>query len=341
MPKELTDVEWPVSTARLTLRRATVDDADAVLSYRLLPHVAQWMGPPPEDFHARFAAPERLDLLLVVELAGEVIGDLMVKIEDAWSPLSLEAESSRVQAALGWSLAPEHTGRGYATEAVEAVLRICFDDLGLRRVTATCFAANEASWRLMERVGMRREASTVADALHPSGAWVDGYAYALLADEWRRRTWAEEARNRIPVTYDSSAHVDGPFYHGTKAALAPGTELVPGHGSNFQDGRVSNHIYFSARIETAVWGAELSSALGESEGRGHVYVVEPLGPFEDDPNVTDKRFPGNPTQSYRTRSALRVVDELEEWEGHDPAVVQGMLDSLARLREQGLDVIED
>ena len=200
VPKELADIEWPVPTARLSLRRARAEDADVVLSYRRLPHVTQWMGPPPDDFHARFAAPERLDLLLVVELAGEVVGDLMVKVEDAWAPLHLQAQSSRVQAALGWSLRPEHTGHGYATEAVEALLRICFDELGLRRVTATCFAANTASWRLMERVGMRREASTVADALHPSGAWMDGYAYGLLADEWRRRTPEVGARDRVPVT---------------------------------------------------------------------------------------------------------------------------------------------
>ncbi|TQS44024.1 NAD(+)--rifampin ADP-ribosyltransferase [Cryptosporangium phraense] len=144
-----------------------------------------------------------------------------------------------------------------------------------------------------------------------------------------------------PVTYDHYAHVDGPFYHGTKAVLEPGAELVPGYGSNFQDGRISNNIYFTAVVETAAWGAELASALAGTGERGHIYVVEPLGPFEDDPNVTNKRFPGNPTQSYRTRDPLRVVRELEEWEGHSPEVLKGMLDSLARLREQGLDVIED
>ncbi len=76
-------------------------------------------------------------------------------------------------------------------------------------------------------------------------------------------------------------------------------------------------------------------------GAGHVYVVEPLGPFEDDPNVTNKRFPGNVTQSYRSRHPLRVVGEVADWQGHPPGVLQGMLDNLARLREQGLDVIED
>ncbi len=123
--------------------------------------------------------------------------------------------------------------------------------------------------------------------------------------------------------------------------LAPGDELVPGHGSNFQEGRVLRHVYFTSLLETAAWGAELATALAGIEGRGHIYVVEPTGPFEDDPNVTDKKFPGNPTRSYRTRDPLRVVGEVEDWEGHSPEVLQTMLDNLARLREQGLDVIED
>ena len=118
-------------------------------------------------------------------------------------------------------------------------------------------------------------------------------------------------------------------------------ELIPGYGSNFQTGRVSNHIYFTAVLETAVWGAELATALAGIAERGHIYVVEPLGPFEDDPNVTDKKFPGNPTRSYRTRHPLRVVGEVDDWEGHAPDVLQGMLDGLAKLRAQGLDVIED
>jgi hypothetical protein len=146
---------------------------------------------------------------------------------------------------------------------------------------------------------------------------------------------------RVPVTYDSCDHVTGPFFHGTRADLAVGDELVPGRGSNFQAGRVMNHVYFTALVDTAVWGAELATALAGSEERGHVYVVEPLGPFEDDPNVTDKRFPGNPTRSYRTRHPLRVVGELHDWPGHDPEALKGMLDGLERLRQQGLDVIED
>lgn len=144
-----------------------------------------------------------------------------------------------------------------------------------------------------------------------------------------------------PVTYKRYEHIKGPFYHGTKAALAAGDDLVPGYGSNFQEGRVSNNIYFTSLLETAAWGAELATTLAGSNERGRIYVVEPLGPFEDDPNVTDKKFPGNPTRSYRTHHALRVVGEVDSWEGHAPDVLKAMLDGLALLREKGLDVIED
>lgn len=144
-----------------------------------------------------------------------------------------------------------------------------------------------------------------------------------------------------PVTFEHCDHVGGPFYHGTKSALTLGDELIPGFGSNFQEARVSNNIYFTALVDTAAWGAELATALAGSGERGHIYVVEPLGSFEDDPNVTNKRFPGNRTESYRTREPLRVVGEVEDWEGHSPEVLRGMLDHLAQLREQGLDVIED
>jgi rifampin ADP-ribosylating transferase len=152
---------------------------------------------------------------------------------------------------------------------------------------------------------------------------------------------SEPASTHIPVTYDNCAQVEGPFYHGTRTALEVGVELVPGYGSNYHGGRVSNNIYFSALVETAAWGAELATALAGSGERGHIYLVEPLGPFEDDPNVTNKRFPGNPTRSYRTRHPLRITAELVDWQGHDPDTLKGMLDHLAQLREQGLDVIED
>lgn len=145
----------------------------------------------------------------------------------------------------------------------------------------------------------------------------------------------------VPVTFDRCDHIPGPFYHGTKSRLAVGDQLVTGHSSNFQGSRVSNHVYFSAQVETAVWGAELSTARAGMEERGYIYVVEPTGPFEDDPNVTNKKFPGNITESYRTRDPMRIVGEVAAWEGHAPEVLNRMLDNIERLREQGLDVIED
>lgn len=150
---------------------------------------------------------------------------------------------------------------------------------------------------------------------------------------------ASRGTEHVPVTFESCDHVEGPFFHGTRIAFVPGDELVPGHGSNYHDGRVSNHVYFSALLEPAVWGAELAVAF--AGGSEHIYVVEPTGPFEDDPNVTDKRFPGNVTQSYRTLHPMRIVREVETWDGHPPEVLQGMLDNLARLRAEGLDTIED
>lgn len=145
----------------------------------------------------------------------------------------------------------------------------------------------------------------------------------------------------VPVTFDSCRHVDGPFFHGTTAVFEVGDELVIGHPSNYHEGRVSNHVYFAAPLEPAICGGELATALTRRDGRGRVYVVEPTGPFKDDPNVTNKRFPGNVTRSYRTRHPMLIVDEVQEWEGHPPDALQGMLDNIARLRTRGLDVIED
>lgn len=129
----------------------------------------------------------------------------------------------------------------------------------------------------------------------------------------------------------------GVFLHGTKAELAPGALLVPGRESNFEPGRVMNYIYFTATLDAAVWGAEL--AVGDGPGR--IYIVEPTGPYEDDPNVTDKRFPGNPTQSFRSRDPLRVVEELAGWVGHSPEKVQAMRDGLDTTRKLGRAQIED
>ena len=165
---------------------------------------------------------------------------------------------------------------------------------------------------------------------------------APVRDERGATPMAEHPSAHTPVTYDGCAHIEGPFYHGTKSTLEAGDELVPGYGSNFQDGRVSNNIYFTALVETAAWGAELATALAGSGERGHIYVVEPLGPFEDDPNVTEQAIPRqphavlpDPPPAAGRRRAGRAGRATS------PEVLKGMLDHLALLREQGLDVIED
>ena len=126
------------------------------------------------------------------------------------------------------------------------------------------------------------------------------------------------------------------FYHGTKAHLAPGDLIRPGFGSNFVD-RELKHIYFSATLDAATWGAELA----KGEGRGRIYIVEPTGPFEDDPNLTDKKFPGNMTASYRSVDPLRIVGELEDWVGHAPEQLQAMRDGLRRMQLEGGGEIEE
>ena len=126
------------------------------------------------------------------------------------------------------------------------------------------------------------------------------------------------------------------FYHGTKADLAIGDLIRPGFGSNFAD-RELRHIYFSATLNAATWGAELA----RGGGRGRIYIVVPTGGFEDDPNLTDKKFPGNITASYRSSLPLRVTGEVTDWVGHTPEELQAMKDGLARLKEQGADTIID
>jgi hypothetical protein len=135
----------------------------------------------------------------------------------------------------------------------------------------------------------------------------------------------------------SGAKDSGPFYHGTKADLEPGDWLGAGYSSNFGERRNANYVYLTASLDAATWGAEL--AVGEGPGR--IYRVEPTGPLEDDPNLTDKRFPGNPTRSYRTREPLRVVGEILDWEPHSPDVLQDMRDHLEKLKRLGIEAIND
>jgi RimJ/RimL family protein N-acetyltransferase len=188
-------ISWPVRTDRLTLRSATSDDLEATWAFRRLDDVSRWLTRAPatlEEYRVNFEDTASLAKTLIIEVDGEVgrevIGDLMLQVEDGWAQAEVTDQARGTQAELGWVLHPDHVGRGYATEAVLELLRLCFTDLGLRRVTANCFADNPASWRLMERLGMRRELYTVRESLHRSGEWLDGMGYALLAEEWTDAT---------------------------------------------------------------------------------------------------------------------------------------------------------
>jgi rifampin ADP-ribosylating transferase len=135
------------------------------------------------------------------------------------------------------------------------------------------------------------------------------------------------------------------YFHGAKAALKTGDLLTPGYASNFGKGKAAAWVYLTGTLDAAVWGAELAKGEGRGEGpdadRGRIYVVEPTGPIEDDPNLTDKKFPGNPSLSYRTRHPLRIVGEVIGWTGHTPEQLQAMRDGVARAEAEGIEAIED
>lgn len=183
----LHDLAWPRRTARLLIRPAVPADAPAAWRYNSHPDVTEWLTIDADEdaFTARWSDPEKLPLRLVVELDGTVIGDLMVKLTDAYAQPEVAEQARQVQAEIGWSIDPAHHGRGFATEAAAELLAIAFDGLGLRRVYAECFADNIASWRVMEKIGMRREVDAKEEGLHRTKGWLDGYAYAILATEWR------------------------------------------------------------------------------------------------------------------------------------------------------------
>lgn len=181
------DLTWPRRTERLTLRMLGDDDVEPLWRIRSRPDVAQWMTDRSldlEKFTEGMREPFRIAATIVVEHEGVVVGDLMLRVEDSWAQTEVKEQAVGTKAEIGWCFDPAVQGRGLATEAVRELLRIAFEGVGLHRVVAICFAANTPSWKLMERVGMRREGYTVKDALHRSGEWMDGMEYALLAEEW-------------------------------------------------------------------------------------------------------------------------------------------------------------
>ena len=175
-------------TDRLTLRRPVPGDADATFEYRRIPAVAEWLTILPTDraaYAERFEGAEVHDTMVILEHDGAVIGELSMRLKDGWAQKEVEAQAVGVEAEIGWVIAPAHQGQGFATEAARAALLICFEHLGLRRVTAGCFVENQASWHIMEKLGMRREYHSRSDGLHRTRGWLDGFEYAILADEWR------------------------------------------------------------------------------------------------------------------------------------------------------------
>lgn len=190
MPDPLDAVAWPLETPRLRIRRITPDDVAATWRYRQLPEVGfgiGWYTQDPDEYRELFLDPARQASVLAIELLaapGTVIGDVVLKVEDGFAQREARGAAAGLQAEIGWSLDPAYGGQGYATEAVRAVIDAAFAQLGIHRIQAFCLTANTPSWRLMERLGMRREMHLVRSDLHRSGEWMDSYGYALLADEW-------------------------------------------------------------------------------------------------------------------------------------------------------------
>jgi RimJ/RimL family protein N-acetyltransferase len=184
------NVEWPLRTERLSIRPAEESDAAAFQEYRRRPEVSDWLPRLSLDLanvEERFRDEEFRKRTYLVEVDGRVVGDLYLSLSDAWAQAEVQDRTVDAQAEIGWALDPAYQGRGIALEAARRLLALCFEELGVHRVIATCFADNEASWRLMEKLGMRKESHTIRDALHRDRGWLDGFTYALLADEWSAR----------------------------------------------------------------------------------------------------------------------------------------------------------
>jgi RimJ/RimL family protein N-acetyltransferase len=181
-------IAWPRRTDRLTIRPAVTADLAAVFAIRSRPDVAEWMPDRPtsyDEWLLRLGRSGAFERMLVMEREQVVIGDLYLHVEDAWTQLEVRERGKDAQAEIGWCLAPEHQGHGYVGEATSALVRICFEELDVRRLTANAFADNTPSLKVMERLGMTCEAHNHADSLHRTRGWIDGVTYALLREDWR------------------------------------------------------------------------------------------------------------------------------------------------------------
>ncbi|RYE80339.1 MAG: N-acetyltransferase [Myxococcales bacterium] len=190
MSSPLDRLDLPLTTERLLIRRATPEDAAVTFTWRGDPDVTVWLPSCPPtlaDWQERFCSEESLDVTLLFGLPdGPIIGDLMLLVRDAWAQKEAGDAGVQAEALIGYSMHPSYAGQGYATEAVTALMELCFRGLGVHRVVAECFAENEPSWRLMERLGMRREGHAVKDSLHRTLGWMDNLTYAVLREEWAR-----------------------------------------------------------------------------------------------------------------------------------------------------------
>src|SRR5689334_15775802 len=179
---------WPRRTDRLTLRPAATTDLPAVFAVRARADVAEWMPDHPttyDDWLLRLGRTGAVDRMLVMEAGGEILGDLYLHVEDAWTQAEVRESGKQAQAEIGWCLSPDHQGQGYVTEATIELVRLCFEDLGVRRVIANAFADNTPSVHVMERLGMVCEARFRSESLHRDRGWVDGITYALLREDWK------------------------------------------------------------------------------------------------------------------------------------------------------------
>jgi len=194
---------------------------------------------------------------------------------------------------LGYRLIKRYWGKGLATETAVASLQYAFEKLKLREVYAMADCENAGSNKVLKKVGF---------------TFIETFDLDGTPHNWYRID-KKEFENKKMEPASTDVLDNGPFYHGTKADLKVGDLLMPGFRSNYRPEVVMNHIYFTALVA----GAGLAAALAQGEGAERVYLVEPTGDFENDPNVTDKKFPGNPTRSYRSRLPLRIVAEVTDW----------------------------
>lgn len=183
----LSELDWPRRTARLELRPALVADADEVWRWHRRPEVTEWtsrLAVERDAFAAHFAS--RLAMTVLGLLDGRIVASTKLQPTDAWAQAEVAGQAGQF-CELGWVLDPAVHGRGLGTEVAAELLAIAFDGLEVRRVVAYCFADNVPSWKVMEKIGMRREGHFRSESLHRTRGWVDGFAYGLLADEWRSR----------------------------------------------------------------------------------------------------------------------------------------------------------